>query len=279
MSARGVMISAPVGKSGPGTSSAISSTVALRVVDQVDAGRHHLAQVVGQDVGRHADGDARRAVQQDVRQPGGERDRLAQGPVEVGHPLGRAHLELGEQHVSVGRQAGLRVAHGREVLGVVDRAPVALAVDQRVAVGKRLRQQHHGLVAGAVAVRVVLAEHVADRAGGLLVLGRRAQPQLAHGVDDAALHRLQPVADERQGPVHDDVHGIIEVGGPDEIRQRDLLDLGFHRMGFGTNHHETPSNPKFEYRNPKQYPNAANVSRAVSQGARSFGMRSMLTSM
>ena len=80
-------------------------------------------------------------------------------------------------------------------------------------------------------MRVVFAEHVADGAGGFLVLGRRPQPELAHGIDDPALDRLQPVADERQCPVHDDVHGIVEVGGPDEIRQRHLLHV-FHCRAF-----------------------------------------------
>jgi hypothetical protein len=112
----------------------------------------------------------------------------------------------------VGGQPGFGVAHRGERLGVVRRAEIALAVDQRVAVGERLRHQHHGLVAGRVAVRVELAEHVADRAGRLLVLGGGAQAQFAHRVDDAPLHRLEAVADVRQGAVQHDVHRIVEVG-------------------------------------------------------------------
>ena len=131
MSARGLMISAPVGKSGPGMNAQMSSTVALGWSIRWMQAVHDFAEVVGQDVGRHADGDARRAVEEDIRQPGGQRDRLAQGAVEVRHPFGRPHLDFGEQHVGIGRKPGLRVAHGREVLGVVDRAPVSLPVDQR----------------------------------------------------------------------------------------------------------------------------------------------------
>ncbi len=65
-----------------------------------------------------------------------------------------------------------------------------------------------------------LAEHVTDGTCRLLVLGIGIEPQLAHGVDDATLHRLQAVADMRQGTVHDHVHGVVEVGLFGEVSQR-----------------------------------------------------------
>jgi hypothetical protein len=65
-----------------------------------------------------------------------------------------------------------------------------------------------------------LAEHVADGTRRLLVLGIGVQPQLAHRIDDAPLHRLQAVADMRQGTVHDHVHGVVEVGTFGEVSQR-----------------------------------------------------------
>jgi hypothetical protein len=94
-----------------------------------------------------------------------------------------------------------------------------------LSIGKGLGHQHHGLVAGAVAVRMEFAQHVPNGPGGFLVLGRRPQAELAHGVDDSALDGFQSVADERQRPVHNDVHGIIEVGGPHELRQRHPLHV------------------------------------------------------
>jgi hypothetical protein len=69
-------------------------------------------------------------------------------------------------------------------------------------------------------VGVELAEHVTDGTRRLLVLGIGIQPQLAHGVDDAPLYRLQAVADMRQGAVHDHVHGVVEVGLFGEVSQR-----------------------------------------------------------
>jgi hypothetical protein len=69
-------------------------------------------------------------------------------------------------------------------------------------------------------VRVELAEHVTDGTRRFLVLGIGVQPQLAHGVDDTPLYRLQAVADMRQGTVHDHVHGVVEVGMFGEVSQR-----------------------------------------------------------
>ena len=71
---------------------------------------------------------------------------------------------------------------------------------------------------------VELAEHVTDGTRRLLVLGIGIEPQLAHGIDDASLHRLQAVADVRQGAVHDHVHGIVEVGLFGEVSQRAAFD-------------------------------------------------------
>jgi hypothetical protein len=73
-------------------------------------------------------------------------------------------------------------------------------------------------------VRVELADHVADGARGFLGFGRGVEAQLAHGVDDAALHRLQPVAEEGQGTIEHHVHRIVEVGALGVLVQRDLFE-------------------------------------------------------
>jgi hypothetical protein len=62
------MIMPPVGKSGPGTISMQRVVVDRRIVDQRHAGVDDLAEVVRRNVGRHADGDAARAIDQQVRE-------------------------------------------------------------------------------------------------------------------------------------------------------------------------------------------------------------------
>ena len=66
------------------------------------------------------------------------------------------------------RHAHFGVAHRRRRIAV-DRAEIALAVDQQVAHRERLRHAHDRVVDRGIAVRVILADHVADHARALLV--------------------------------------------------------------------------------------------------------------
>ena len=58
---------------------------------------------------------------------------------------------------------------------------------------------------------MVFAHHVADDAGALArgTIGLKAH--LLHGVENAAVHGLEPVADIGQGAADDDRHGIVEI--------------------------------------------------------------------
>lgn len=55
-----------------------------------------LGQIVGRDVGGHTDGDADRAVDEEVRQLGGQDGRLAEGAVEVGREVDGVLVEVGQ---------------------------------------------------------------------------------------------------------------------------------------------------------------------------------------
>jgi hypothetical protein len=61
---------------------------------------------------------------------------------------------------------------------------------------------------------VVLTHHFTDDFGALLgrAVGREAH--LVHAIKNAPVHRLQPIADIRQGAAHDHAHGVIEVRAP-----------------------------------------------------------------
>ena len=79
---------------------------------------------------------------------------------------------------AIAGQARLRVAHRRRAVAV-DRAEVALAVDERVAHREVLGEPDEGVVQGDVAVRVVLAHHLADDRGALAVGARRADSPIS----------------------------------------------------------------------------------------------------
>ena len=125
----------PVGKSGPGMifmrPRNLASAGSACVLDQPDDAVHHLAQVVRRDVGRHADGDAGRAVDQQVRDGRRQDGRLLGGLVVVRDEIDRLLLEVGHHLLGQRLEAGLGVPHGRGRVAV-HRAEVALAVHQRV---------------------------------------------------------------------------------------------------------------------------------------------------
>ena len=152
----------------------------VRVVDQRNAAVDHLGQVVRRDVGRHADGDAGGAVDQQIRDPGRQDRRFGLLLVVVGDEVDRFLVEIGEQFVRDLRHAHFGIAHGRRRVAV-DRTEVALAVDQHVAQRERLRHAHDRVVDGGIAVRVILTDDVADDARGFLVGLVPVVAKFAHG--------------------------------------------------------------------------------------------------
>src|SRR5437879_5627243 len=78
-------------------------------------------------------------------------------------------------------------------------------------------------------MRMELADDVADDAGAFLVTGSGIEAELVHRMEDAAMHRLQPIAHIGQRARHDRRHGVgqialaesvgeIDVAGPAERR-------------------------------------------------------------
>ena len=79
-------------------------------------------------------------------------------------------------------------------------------------------------------MRVILAQHLADDTGGFLIGGVGADAHIVHGIQDAPVDRLEPVARIRQGARHDHAHGVIQVGGAHLLVDIHLLDVAdFHR--------------------------------------------------
>ena len=202
----------------------------IGVVDHHAHGVGDLAEVMRRDVGGHADGDARAAVDQQVGEARGKHRRLGERLVVVGLEIDRLLVEIGQQLHGRAREAALGVTHGRGAVAV-DVAEVAVAVDEREAHGPILRHADHRVVDGGIAVRVVLAHDFADRPRGLLVRAVGRDARLGHGVEDAAVHRLEAVAHVGQCAGHDDRHRVLEEGGLHLLPhvdglQRSAMDVG-----------------------------------------------------
>ena len=162
-------------------------------------------------------GNATGPIQERKRQPRGQLARLLGGAVVVGHKVHRAFVNFIEQQRGNLGQPRLGVAHGRRAIAIAA-AKVALAINQRVALVKVLRQPHQRVVGRLVAVGVKTPQHVAHHARAFHGLGRgvaiRPAPRQAHalhGVQNAPLHRLHAIAHIGQRPALNDRKRVFQV--------------------------------------------------------------------
>jgi hypothetical protein len=192
------------------------------MVDEVDGGVDHLAEVVGRDVGGHADRDALAAVDEQVREAGGQHVGLGLVARVVVAEVDRVLVDPVEEAHGDRIEAALGVARGRGA--EVGAAEVAVAVDQRVAQREALGHAHQRVVDRALAVGVVLAHHVAGDACALHVRPVGPGPEVVHAVEDPAVHGLEAVAGIREGARRDDRHRVVQEGALHLLLDLDGLD-------------------------------------------------------
>ena len=149
--------------------------VRLRALDQPDRGVDDLPHVVRRDVRRHANGDARGTVDEQIRKWRRKNRRLFGGLVVVRDEVNRLLVEVDHHLVGQAVEARFRVAHRRGRV-TVDRAEVSLPVGEHVAHVEVLRQADQGVVNRRVAVGMVVAHHLADDLCALAITAGRGQP-------------------------------------------------------------------------------------------------------
>ncbi|MPM67170.1 hypothetical protein SDC9_114087 [bioreactor metagenome] len=191
-----------------------------RVFQQGQAAAHHFAQVVRRDVGRHTDSNTGRAVDQQVRNARRQNRWLQLLAIVVRLEVDRFLVDIGRQVGRNALQAALRVTHGRRIVAV-DGTEVTLTINQCVAQREILRHADQRIVDRRIAVRVVLTHDLADDAGTFDEGTVPDVVRLVHGVQHAAMHRLQAVARVRQRPADDHAHRVIEIGTPHLVFEAD----------------------------------------------------------
>ena len=181
------------------------------IVDDLGDTCHDLPHVVGRDIGRHTDRDAGRAVDQEIGETAGQDGRLLLCLVKVGDKGDRILVDIGQHlHGDFG-QTGLCVTHGRRAVSI-HTAEVSVAVHQGVAHGPGLGHVDQGPVDGAVSVGVVFTHGITDDTGAFSVRFVWSVIELAHGVQDPALDRLESVSHVRERALRDDTHRVVDVG-------------------------------------------------------------------
>ena len=141
----------------------------------------YFAQIVRRNIRRNADGDARRAVDQKVRKARRQKNGFFQRVVEVQRERHGVFVDIAQHFQCERTQARFGISHcGGGV--AVDRAKVAVPVDEHHAHGKILCQTHERVVHGSVSVRVIFTEAVADDTRALAMGLVRPKRQFVHRV-------------------------------------------------------------------------------------------------
>ena len=158
----------------------------------------------------HADGDSVGAIDEQVRNARGKNVGLDFAAIVVGAEVDGFFVEIFEQRGRDLREFGFGVAIGCGRISI-DGAEISLTENQRVAHAPGLREAHESVVDGEVAVGMVFAHDIADDAGALARGAIGLQAHLLHGVENAAMHGLESVANIGQSAADDDRHRIIEI--------------------------------------------------------------------
>ena len=157
------------------------------------------------------DGDPLRSVDEQQWDPRRQHARLHHRVVKVRQHVDRLASQVGEQRIRrEGPQSALGIPHGRRRV-VVDRPKVAVPVDERHVHGKFLSHPDQRVVNRRISVRMELTQHLSDDSSALPVGLAREHADLAHSVEDSAVHRLAPVANVRQRTPDDHAHRITQV--------------------------------------------------------------------
>ena len=222
----------PVGKSGPGMWRSRSAVVALGSAIRARAASHTSPALCGgMEVAMPTAMPAAPLASRLGKPPGSTTGSLFLAVV-VGAEIDRVVIDAVQHGAGDRGHARFGVSHGRRVIAV-DVAEIALAFDQRVAGGEILCQADQRLVHRGLAVGMVFADHVADHAGAFLEPGRRVEPELVHGVEQAAVDGLEAVAHVWQGAGHDGGKGVGEIALAERVGERCVLDgSGFVHAGL-----------------------------------------------
>ena len=185
----------------------------------MQAGVAQLGDVVGRNVGGHADRDSTGSVGQQIRELRGQHDGFGQRAIVVVAKIDGVLCQPVQQCLGHSRHAGFGIA-GRGGVIAVDIAKVALPVHQRIADVEILRQTGHRVVNRGIPMRVIIAHYVAGNLGRLAESAGRGQAQLAHRIENSAMHGFQTVARIRQGAVHDRGQRIGQIPIAERAAQR-----------------------------------------------------------
>ena len=184
---------------------------AVRIFHQHMDAVDDFAQIMRRNIGRHADSDTHRAVDQDIGETGRQHCRFFQTVVIVGDERHGLLVDI-RQHFQgdLGHSCLCITVSSRRV--AVYRTEVTLTVHQHIPHGEILRQTHQRIIDRSVTVGVIATQHSTDGIGALMVCLIGCQPLFEHGIENTAVYRFQTVTHVRQCTGNNDRHCILQEG-------------------------------------------------------------------
>ena len=159
----------------------------------------NLGRIMRRNAGRHADGDAACTICQQIGEQTGHNLGLFVFTI-VGRAKVRCVLIKPVHELNrCARQTRFGISIRSGIIAV-DVAKVALPVHQRVTQRKSLREPHHCVINGLVAMRVIFTDNIADNTGTFLIAARRIKLEQTHRPQQTPVYRFQPIAQIRKRP-------------------------------------------------------------------------------
>ena len=203
-----------------------------RVFDEGEAAIDHFAQVMRRNVGRHADGNAARAIDQQVGKTRRKHRRLLPRAIIIVGEIDGILVEIVKQAVGHFGQSRFGIAHRGRIIGI-HRAEIALAIDQRHPHRPILRHADQREVDRGVTVWMIIAHHVADDLGAFAIGPPGDHAAFLRREQDPAVHWLEAIAHIGQRAGNDHAHRVIKVTRLHFIDNVDALILAERRGGIG----------------------------------------------
>ena len=172
------------------------------IVDISAAAIDHLTQVVSRNVGSHTHGNTVTAIDQQVGHLGRHHRGLLQRIIEVVDHIDGILLDIVHDMLTHLGKAALGITHGSRRVAV-NTTEVTLSVYKRIAHVPVLAHTHEGTIDRAVAMRMVLTQHLTHDTRAFLVRFITSVAQSKHTIEDTPVHRLESVSDIRKGTGHD----------------------------------------------------------------------------
>ena len=183
----------------------------LGVVDLRADRLDHFAEVVRREIGGHAHRDTGAAVDEEVRERRRQDGWLRLRTVIVRNHVDRVLVEVVHHRETERMKPRFGVTHGGGRVAF-HRSEVTLAVDQHFAHRPWLTHVDERGVDRHVTVRVEVTHRFTDDLGALDVGLARADAELAHRIENAALGRLETIPHIGKGAGNNHRHRVFQEG-------------------------------------------------------------------